>query len=199
MQNSYFCNIIKLPMKKLLFFSLLFATFSLSAQTQLKWNVPATLVLVPHIGLETSVNEKWTYQGDVAASFWKSFKGRPVQATWLSNELRFYPNESFKGFYAGPNLGLIIASKIRKPTYTTNKFYQKGYNIMMGATTGYMFHLSSNLTLDINVGGGFGQGFMKHYETATGKRHDRPEGSPLNKTGEWWPVYRAGVMLGFKL
>lgn len=188
-------------MKKILFLCLILNASSLSAQTQIKWNMPATLVLVPHVGIETAISPKWTYQADVAASFWESFKDRPIKAYLISNEGRYYIKESFKGFYAGPNLGIVIASKIRKPTseYKSGRFYQKGFNIMMGASTGYMFHLSENLTLDVTVGGGFGQGFMKHYETATGKRRDRPEGAPLNKTGEWWPVYRAGVMLGFKL
>ncbi|WP_367913169.1 DUF3575 domain-containing protein [Leadbetterella sp. DM7] len=189
-------------MKKLLFFSLVFASFSLSAQTQLKWNVPATLVLVPHIGMETRISAKWTYQADVAASFWDSFRGDPVKAALFSNELRYYPKEAFSRFYIGPNLTGIDAFKIRKPGhkgYRNHNTYQKGFNILMGATAGYMFHLSENLTLDFTVGGGFGQGFMKHYNGNTGQRIDRPEGAPLNKTGEWWPVYRAGVMLGFKL
>lgn len=186
-------------MRRILFLCLIFSTSSLTAQTRLKWNVPATALLVPHVGVETTVGAKWSYQADAAASFWKSFKGYPVKATLISNEMRFYPKESMKGFYAGPNLGVILASKIRKPSYKTNRFYQKGFNIMMGASTGYVFNLSENLTLDFTVGGGFGQGFMKHYETANDIRYDRPEGAPLNKTGEWWPVYRAGVMLGFKL
>lgn len=186
-------------MRRILFLCLILNVSSLSAQTQFKWNMPATLVLVPHVGVETVLSPNWTYQADVAASFWESFRNMPVKAYLINNEGRYYIKESFKGFYAGPNLGIIIASKVRKPTYKTNQFYQKGFNIMMGASTGYMFHLSENLTLDITVGGGFGQGFMKHYETANDQRYDRPEGAPLNKTGEWWPVYRAGVMLGFKL
>jgi len=70
---------------------------------------------------------------------------------------------------------------------------------MMGLTVGYAFNLSDHLSLDVFAGGGFGQGFYKHYDGYTGERIDRPEGEPINKTGEWWPVYRAGVMLGFKL
>ena len=188
-------------MKKALVFLLLAASLSVSAQTQLKWNVPATLVLVPHVGVETALRGHWTYQADVAASFWESFKGYPIKAVLLSNELRYYPRAAFSGLYIGPNLTGIRALKIRKPgaEYKNSKVYQQGYNIMMGASTGYMFHLTQNLTLDLTVAGGFGQGFMKHYSTITGQRTDRPEGSPLNKTGEWWPIYRAGVMLGFKL
>lgn len=189
-------------MKKLLFFSLIFASYRLSAQTQFKWNAPATLVLVPHAGIESSIDTKWTYQVDAAASFWNSFRGDPIKAVLLSNELRYYPKEVFKGFYIGPNLTGVGAIKIRKPGdkgYKISNRYQKGFNIMMGVSTGYMFNLSEKLTLDFTVGGGFGQGFMKHYDGNTDQRYDRPEGAPLNKTGEWWPVYRAGVMLGFKL
>lgn len=186
-------------MKRLLVAGLLLFGPALFAQTQFKWNVPATALLVPHVGVETAIGEKWTYQGDVAASFWKSFRGMPVQAVYLNNEARYYTRSAFNGFYMGPNLGVIAAHKIRKPdpAYSDGRFYQKGFNIMMGATAGYMFHLSDQLTLDLTVGGGFGQGFMAHYETANDIRYDRPEGSPLNKTGEWWPVYRVGVMLGW--
>lgn len=186
-------------MKRLLMTALLLFSPGLFAQTQLKWNVPATALLVPHVGVETAIGEKWTYQGDVAASFWRSFRGTPVQAVYINNEARFYTRSAFNGFYIAPNLGGIIAHKIRNPTYKSNHFYQKGFNIMMGSTLGYMLHLSDQLTLDLTVGGGFGQGFMKHYETANDIRYDRPEGAPLNKTGEWWPVYRAGLMLGWNL
>jgi len=176
--------------------------YVVNGQTQFKWNAPATLLLVPHVGIETTVSKKWTYQADIAASFWNSFRGDPVKAALISNEFHYYPKEALKGFYIGPNLTVIDAFKIRKPGnkgYKIRNRYQTGFNIMMGASTGYMFNLSEKLTLDFTVGGGFGQGFMKHYDGNTGQRHDRPEGAPLNKTGEWWPVYRAGVMLGFKL
>lgn len=188
-------------MKKKLFFLLLLTSFSLSAQTRVKWNAPATLVLIPHVGIETPINSKWTYQVDAAASFWESFKGYPVKAALLSNEFRYYPKENFKGLYFGPNITGVAAFKIRKPTaqYKDGKHYQEGYSIMMGASLGYQFFLTDKLSMDFTLGGGFGQGFYKHYLTATGIRDDRPEGAPLNKTGEWWPVYRAGVMLGFKL
>lgn len=188
-------------MKRFFLCGLILITTALHAQTQLKWNLPATAFLLPHIGIETTVAEKWTYQADIAASFWKSFKGLPIQAIYINNELRYYPKALLNGFYMAPNVGLIAAHKIRKPghIYSNGKFYQKGFNIMMGGSIGYMFNLSDQLTLDCTIGGGFGQGFMAHYRTKDDKRADRPEGAPLNKTGEWWPVYRAGVMLGFKL
>jgi len=61
-----------------LFLLLLFSVNSKS-QTYVKVNALTTLLTIPHIGIETSIGDKATFQFDITASFWKSVQGKPVE------------------------------------------------------------------------------------------------------------------------
>lgn len=56
-------------MKKILFIIALILSIQLQSQTYIKFNAPTALVLVPNVGVETSIGEKTTFSFDVMASF----------------------------------------------------------------------------------------------------------------------------------
>lgn len=160
-------------------------------------------------GVEKQISTKYTIQGDVFISPWKSFAGHELQIYSLSVEGRYYFKEAFKHWYVGANIG-ISAYNLQKWSYwnkgpytneageifETTNLYQKGYSVMIGVTGGYQFQLSDRLNLDIYATIGSSQGFYKGYDRSTGKRYDSAE--KFNKSGEIIP-YRGGIMISYKL
>ena len=80
-------------MQMLKLYTLFFSFFCVlsSAQSELKFNLATSLVLVPNIGIEIEINKKIDYQLDTSASFWDSIDGSPYQFVQIFNELRYYP------------------------------------------------------------------------------------------------------------
>ncbi|MDG4652115.1 DUF3575 domain-containing protein [Chryseobacterium arthrosphaerae] len=159
-------------------------------------------------GIEKQISPKYTIQGDVFISPWKSFAGHRLQMYSLSVEGRYYFKEAFKHWYVGANIG-VSAYNLQKWNYWSGTFvtdsgevlnsanlYQKGYSVMIGVTGGYQFQLSDRLNLDIYATIGSSQGFYKGYDQSTGKRYDSAE--KFNKSGEIIP-YRGGIMISYKL
>lgn len=159
-------------------------------------------------GIEKQISPKYTLQGDVFISPWKSFAGHRLQMYSLSLEGRYYFKEAFKHWYVGANIG-VSAYNLQKWNYWSGTFvtdsgevlnsanlYQKGYSVMIGVTGGYQFQLSDRLNLDIYANIGSSQGFYKGYDQSTGKRYDSAE--KFNKSGEIIP-YRGGIMISYKL
>lgn len=160
-------------------------------------------------GVEKQISTKYTIQGDVFISPWKSFAGHELQIYSLSVEGRYYFKEAFKHWYVGANIG-ISAYNLQKWNYWNNgtsenwngeilvnsNLYQKGYSVTFGVTGGYQFQLSDRLNLDIYATIGSSQGFYKGYDRSTGKRYDSAE--KFNKSGEIIP-YRGGIMISYKL
>ncbi|MGN7867008.1 DUF3575 domain-containing protein [Chryseobacterium sp. 22458] len=159
-------------------------------------------------GIEKQISPKYTIQGDVFISPWKSFAGHKLQMYSLSVEGRYYFKEAFKHWYVGANVG-VSAYNLQKWNYWSGTFvtdsgevldssnlYQKGYSVMIGVTGGYQFQLSDRLNLDIYATIGSSQGFYKGYDRSTGRRYDSAE--KFNKSGEIIP-YRGGIMISYKL
>ena len=70
-------------------FSVIFvASGIVQAQSELKFNLATSLVLVPNIGIEIKINENFGYQLDTSASFWDSIDGTPFQTVQIFNELK---------------------------------------------------------------------------------------------------------------
>lgn len=161
-----------------------------------------------NLGVEKQISPKYTIQGDVFVSPWKSFAGHELQFYSVSAEGRYYFNEAFKHWYVGANLS-FAAYNLQKwnywkdtpyatetgEIYRKNNLYQKGFSIMLGITGGYQFQLSERWNLDLYATIGTSQGFYKGYDRTTGKRYDGQEG--LNRSGEIIP-YRGGVMISYK-
>ncbi|AYZ13246.1 DUF3575 domain-containing protein [Chryseobacterium arthrosphaerae] len=160
-------------------------------------------------GIEKQISPKYTIQGDVFISPWKSFAGHELQIYSLSVEGRYYFKEAFKHWYIGANIG-ISAYNLQKWNYwndgtsenwngeilVNSNLYQKGYSVTFGITGGYQFQLSDRLNLDIYATIGSSQGFYKGYDRSTGRRYDAAE--KFNKSGEIIP-YRGGIMISYKL
>ncbi|MGH1518317.1 DUF3575 domain-containing protein [Chryseobacterium sp. JK1] len=161
-----------------------------------------------NLGVEKQISAKYTLQGDVFVSPWKSFLGHELQIYSLSIEGRYYFKEAFKHWYIGANIGLS-AYNLQKWSYwedtvtenwngeflVNSNLYQKGYSIAFGVTGGYQFQLSDRWNLDIYATVGTSQGFYKGYDRTTGRRYDSAE--KFNKSGEIIP-YRGGVMVSYK-
>ena len=160
-------------------------------------------------GIEKQISSKYTLQGDIFISPWKSFAGHELQMYSLSVEGRYYFQEAFKHWYIGANIGLS-AFNLQKWNYWNNRSeineqgeiiinsnrFQKGYSIALGITGGYQFQLSERWNLDLYATIGTSQGFYKGYDRSTGKRYDSAE--KFNKSGEIIP-YRGGIMISYKL
>ncbi|KFF75479.1 hypothetical protein HX13_04800 [Chryseobacterium sp. P1-3] len=174
----------------------------------IKGNALFAPIGILNIGIEKQIKPKYTLQGDIFISPWKSFAGHKLQIYSASIEGRYYFKEAFKHWYIGANIGLS-AFNLQKwnywsGTYVTNEgefldssnLYQKGFSIMLGVTGGYQFQLSDRWNLDVYATIGTSQGFYKGYDSTTGKRYDGTDG--VNRSGEIIP-YRGGIMISYKL
>jgi hypothetical protein len=174
-------------------FHLLFLLFSgiLQGQTYTKINGLSTLVLVPNIGIETSVSKNLTFQVDIAASFWKSVNNAPLQFAIITPEIRYHFKENYNGIYIGTHLGGSLF-KLQKWNYSNTNYYQKGFSYFVGATIGYEKKITKKFMVDIFIGGGSQQAFYKGYDLVTSERLDGAEN--FNRSGEFLP-YRGGIMI----
>ncbi|WP_228444950.1 DUF3575 domain-containing protein [Chryseobacterium echinoideorum] len=214
---------------KIQFFILLFAMlsfFKTQAQeksdfqnidnSEKKLYIKGNALLIPigivNAGLEYQLNHKFTMQGDVLISPWKSFAGHEFQYYSLSLEGRYYFKESFQGWFVGANIAassfvlqkwnywsdeLYPSKNEEGVTFIKSNFYQKGYSVLFGATLGYQFKLSENWRMDVYGTVGSSQDFYKGYDRISGKRYDeKPDG--YNRSGEILP-YRGGIMISYRL
>ena len=184
-------------MKKILIFTFILSSIYSQSQTYLKGNAVTALVLVPNIGIETSIGKKFTFQADVMASFWKSINGRPYELYTFISEYRYHFKEKYNGFYAGAHIGFDIYN-VSKWNYYNLGVHQMGVGYIMGATIGYQKKLNDKFLLDFFIGGGNHQGFYHSYYIETGERYELDKAVGRNKSGEWLP-YRGGIMVSYRL
>jgi hypothetical protein len=183
-------------MKKLLILSILLFSIHSQGQTYVKFNGATALLLIPNVGIETSIGKKTTYQFDVLASFWKKVNGVPYEFYTFTNEFRYHFHEKYNGLYVGANAGFDIYN-IQKWNYSNIGIYQVGSGYTIGATLGYHKKLNDKFLLDFFVGGGFHQGFYHSYYIATDDRYEGDKAVKQNKSGEFIP-YRGGVMISYR-
>lgn len=162
--------------------------------TYVKGNAASILLVMPHIGIETSLGKKSTFQIDVIGSFWESFKGGPLKFCMITPEYRYYFKKRFHGFYAGVHL-TGTTFKVSK-YFRSSVTYEQGFGYSPGITMGIQKKLSDKFNIDFFIGGGPHQAFYKGYNKNTGERTDGAE--RYNKSGEKLP-YRGGVMISYKL
>ena len=184
-------------MKKSSCFFVLFLFFqqAIYSQTYVKVNALSTLLTVPHVGVETSIGDKTTFQLDITASFWKSINGKPHEFYIFIPEYRYHFQEKYNGFYVGGHIGATVFN-FQKWNYWNTNLYQKGFGYLVGATIGYQKKINENIIMDCFLGGGNSQSFYKGYNLDTNTRYD--EATQWNKSGEIIP-YRLGVMISYRL
>lgn len=163
-------------------------------ETYFKGNAASLLLGMPHIGVETRLGDKSTFQIDAMASFWESVNGEPFKFLVITPEYRYYFKESFHGIYVGGHIG-GTTFKLSK-FFRRDNAYEQGIGYTVGLTLGIQKRLSDRFHIDFFLGGGMHQGFYKSYFTATGIRGDGA--TKYNKSGEFLP-YRGGVMIAYKL
>ena len=207
-------------MKKLLLlivisFAILSNAQSQDSLTTKKLYVKANALFLPigmlNAGVEYQLNEKWTLQGDVFISPWKSFAGKYAQVYMIGFDGRYYFNEAFKHWYIGGNISFsrYIIQKYNywndnnyqytpeSPIYKTSDLYQDGFSFIFGASGGYQFVVNDKWNIDLYLGIGSSQDFYKGFHRDLGVRYDDPN-RKWNRSGEWIP-YRGGVMISYKI
>ena len=192
-------------LKNNLKFLTLFFGLSVTAQTELKFNLVTSLGLVPNIGIEVPLNETISYQLDTTASFWDSIDGSPYQFVQIFNEFRFYTNPNKRDFFIGPHIGYGMFT-LRNPKFLTNIVdtafkeegsYQSGRNTYYGLTIGKKFKLRNpKFGLELFIGFGSSQSNYKYYNGD--EVRDFENDRAFSKSGEELP-YKGGVMLTYKL
>ena len=195
--------------KYLLGFIILFST-TLNSQTELKFNLASAPFLVPNIGIEVQISERFGYQLDTSASFYDNIEGSPFHMTQIFNEFRFYPKNknNKRSFFVGAHVGYGMYN-LRLPRWIANisgseykeeGSYQYGRNAYYGITIGKKIPLKNEkFNLEIFVGGGSSQSNYKYYNKDEQRifaitNYKRK----FNKSGEELP-YRGGLMLTYKL
>ena len=178
----------------------------------LKGNALLIPIGIINAGLEYQLNNKFTLQGDVLVSPWKSFAGHELQYYSLSVEGRYYFKEAFRGWFLGANVGASsfilqkwdywnsdpYPSKTEENViFTKSNLYQKGYSFLVGVTAGYQFRLADNWNMELYGTIGSSQDFYKGYDRVSGKRYDEVVNG-YNRSGEIIP-YRGGVMISYRL
>ncbi len=175
----------------------------------LKGNALFLPIGIVNAGVEYQLNSKYTLQGDVLISPWKSFAGHEMQYYSASLEGRYYFKEAFNGWYLGANVSAasFVLQKwnywgegnyvnTNNEVFKKSNLYQKGHSVLFGITAGYQFRLADRWTMDLYMTAGTSQDFYKGYERGSGRRYDLAAG--YNKSGEIIP-YRGGVMISYKL
>tara|TARA_B100000780_G_scaffold215581_1_gene154957 strand:+ start:584 stop:1159 length:576 start_codon:yes stop_codon:yes gene_type:complete len=189
------------------FCSFLMLIFFLNAysQSEIKFNLATSLVLVPNIGIELKINENIGYQLDTSASFWDSIDGNPYQFIQIFNELRFYFKKSNRSFFIGPHIGYGMFT-LKNPKFLTSIIdtglkeegsYQSGRNTYYGLTIGKKIALKNpKFGLEFFLGFGSSQSNYKYYNSK--ETRDFELDRAFSKSGEELP-YKGGIMLVYKL
>ena len=206
--------------KKTMFLILLFGSGLMTAQSdslfhskaEIKFNLASALLLVPNIGIEVQLSEKFGYQLDTSATFIDNLESSPFHSTQIFNELRYYPKlkegKNSRSFFIGPHIGYGMFT-LRIPKFITSLVdtelkeegsYQSGRNTYYGVTIGKKIPLKSKkLNLEIFIGGGTSQSNYKYYNKLGNRIYENPDiEKDFNQSGEEL-IYRGGLMLTFKI
>jgi hypothetical protein len=182
------------------------------SKTEIKFNLVSALLLVPNIGIEVQLSEKFGYQLDTSATFFDNIEGSPFQTTQIFNELRYYPKlkegRNPRSFFIGPHIGYGMFT-LRVPKFITSIVdtelkeegsYQSGRNAYYGITIGKKIRLKNDkLNLEIFMGGGTSQSNYKYYNKLGNRVYVNPDiEKDFNQSGEEL-IYRGGIMLTFKI
>lgn len=179
-----------------------------NAQTEIKFNLASALALIPNIGVEVPISEKFAYQLDTSASFWDSLEDSPFLFVQIFNEIRYYPKKHKKTFFIAPHLGYgmfmlknpKILTSITDSQFKPEGSYQSGRNTYYGLTIGKKIKLKNpKFSLELFIGGGSSQSNYKYYNSNGELEFDNPiTKRDFSKSGEEM-LYRGGLMLVYKL
>jgi hypothetical protein len=194
-------------MKKLLF--LLFTVTSISAQVELKANIPTFAVGVPNIGIEFQVGKNTSIQLDVLGSFWNTVDGAPLHINQTFLEYRLYSKSSISEWFVGAHIGygMFTFQKpnnlVIHPRYSNSEdgdgVYKSGRSVFHGLTVGYKKLLNKRFSLELFLGGGYTMSQYKGYRGLERVDLINEENyRPFNGSGEVL-IYRGGLMIIYKI
>ncbi|MCC8034746.1 MAG: DUF3575 domain-containing protein [Rikenellaceae bacterium] len=170
----------------------LFIVTAATSQTYIKFNALYWLAGITNVSVETKLGNHFTYNNDLIASPWKSVSGNPMMFAEFIPELRYYPNEAFRGFYAGAYATSHVF-KMCKWNYWNTNYYQKGWGFGAGLNLGYEVPINDRWLLDVYASGGWQVSRYRGFLKSDGSQHLK-----LNNSGEWLP-YRIGITFAYKL
>lgn len=170
----------------------LFDTLCLSAQnfrylaggysrTHLRTNLVHDLLLVPNVGVEYELSDRWSVVADASCAwwsmesrnrFWRIMTGEVELRRWLG--WRLFPPYADGGHHLG-----VYAAVYRYDLAWGGSGQQADLNYGGGVSYGYALSLSRRLSLDLSVGVGYLGGRYKKYKpdggqyvrTDSGTRH----------------------------
>lgn len=149
--------------------------------------------------VEFKVFDRGTVQLEGIGIFYPSgFLGsdKPLTLGATFGEFRYYPKKAFQGFFAGANAGWGVyrLTKSLSPGYagTYPDSYQVGNNMMFGLTLGYTFHIGKHWSIEACWGAGWQD------STYEGFNYDGSRYVTLNGSGEWLPIYKGGIFVGYR-
>lgn len=174
-------------------------TTSTSLKTAVKLNA-AVVVGIVNPAFEIRAHKNITVSLEGLGMFYINGFGNlidgPAVAAMTFLEGRYYPKESFKGFFVGPNIGFSAwtLSKGIHPSYWGSYAdkYQVGTNFMAGLTLGYAFSLNRHWGIELSLGGGCQIGFYEGHYKSDGSMYIGWNGST-----EWLP-YKAAVNIVYR-
>lgn len=191
----------------------LLCSYSLSAQTEVKFNMASAVLAIPNFGVEIGVTDHASIQLDVLGSFWDSFNGEPLQIVQVFPEFRYYLKPNREGPFIGGHVGFGMFT-MQKPgflviydKYTvgapynkkqTNGAFESGRVTFYGITLGYKKRFNPRWGIEIFVGGGLSQSNYKGYNSLERVDVDEENYRNFNGSGEVL-LYRGGVMLVYAL
>lgn len=129
----------------------------------IKTNLPLWLTGSPNIGVEFSLGQQFTINGDVTWMPYMFKKHEEVFRVWVGSvDLRYYirpkfyyTNNTWDGFYIGPyamygnfNVGFFRGGD-------RQSYRRDGWGVSGGVSLGYKFFLSKRLRMDVNLGVGY--------------------------------------------
>lgn len=183
---------------------------------ELKINAVFLPVGMLNAGVELPVSPKWSIQGEVFISPWKSFTGRHLQVYMETLGARYYFKENHEKWFVGGYLSVAffdlqkwnywnakqVFTEDMEPVYNEDgtpritTLYQRGFNLIAGAEGGYKLRLNEHWALEAFLGIGSSQGFYHGYYQDDNTRYEHHKGH-WNKSGEIIPT-RGGIMIAYK-
>ncbi len=163
------------------------------------------LVGIFNPAIEFWVGNKFTLQTELLLSPYLNNclgTGKPFACALAYFEGRYYPRRAFSGFFIGPVVGggPYKMNKGIYPMYRrdyNNDSYQQGWNMMLGASIGYMFSLSSRWGLEVNIGCGYQHSWYRGF-----KRESKSEPYEMyidwNYDAEFLPFFKGGLLIAYK-
>lgn len=155
--------------------------------------------------VEFSVADDMTVQLETWGCFYPTdFLGtdRPLVVSASFAEFRYYLDKAFNGFYGGAHIG-YSAYKLNKDISVVGSdeylhdAYQQGSNFMTGLTIGYQYPLSDHFSLEAFISGGWQvsvyEGYARYSSDGVYQQY-----AGVNKSGEWLPLYKGGISVGYR-